>query len=1071
MKSVVLSFVVLAALAAPPARAGTAWLPQGKLIMPVPENLAFMGSSVAVQSNTVVVGATGADGPGDLNFAGAADVFVREGTNWLHQATLTGNDAGNERFGAAAVIDGNTAVVGALYANSLKGAAYVFVRSGTAWHRQAKLSTSDAVNEFGRSVGLDDGTLIVGTSSKAAYVFVRSGTNWSQQARFTATDSGFGHSVAIGGENAMVGAHGSGAYGAVYHYLRSGTNWTQQPVLTPADGSLNEKFGAAVALCGTWTVIGAPNDSLNAVDSGAACLFELAGGVWTQRRRIFPDDGGSGDQFGSAVAISGDTVLVGARDYDAPGTNKIGAAYVFGRNGTNWTQEAHLKGPDVAGSDAFGGAVALFENTAVAGAEMAPASGSDDGAAYVFVSKDNAPPEALNDTAALDEDDVVLIDVLDNDGDPDGDPLAVSCVGKPPHGEASIGAGATNVLYAPDADYHGTDTFYYVVSDPYGLVDTGQVVVAVRSVNDNPRAAADRAVTARNTPVVIPVLANDTEPDGDPMSISHLGTPNYGSAAAGPGPTNVTFTPATNVLGYSTFTYTVADGAGGYGTGTVLVSVERIPAAMLQAADGKSYDQFGWDADIHGLTALVGAPYNGTNGGAAYVFVLSGLTNWAQQARLTASDGLDGDDFGMSVALHGDTAVVGASGANGYRGRVYVFTRSGSNWTETAQLAPRDLSGSDHFGISLACDGSTILAGAEGQAVNRGTAYGYVWNGSVWTQQCKLFAPEGTNGDFFGCSVDIHGDTAVVGADGDDPEGLQGAGAAYVFFRTGETWSHQGTLVAPSPSIHDELGCAVGVWGNWVLAGARGHDWPATNAGAVYAFVRNSGAWYYHQILQCDNAAYDDEAGSSVAVRGRGCLAGALNADTASGTDTGAAYAMSLRPWSYWEIREQLPGKTEYARRGWAVALDESLGIISEPDREVDGNPGAGVAWIFNFDPDGDRLCDWTELDAGCDPGTPDSDGDGADDGYEVVTGTSPTEYTAAENLFGVRSLAVNPDGSVSVGWPSVTGRVYTVERADALDAGWSDATNMPGTGSAMAYTNPAPDNAAFMRLRVFMAP
>jgi hypothetical protein len=231
------------------------------------------------------------------------------------------------------------------------------------------------------------------------------------------------------------------------------------------------------------------------------------------------------------------------------------------------------------------------------------------------------------------------------------------------------------------------------------------------------------------------------------------------------------------------------------------------PESKLTAGDGAAYDAFGGSVAINGDTAIVGACYDdvGANSdqGSAYVFVRSG-TAWTQQAQLTAGDGAAGDHFGKSVAISGDTAIVGADdadvGANIDQGSAYVFVRSGTAWTQQAQLTAGDGAAGDLFGASVAISGDTAIVGAYDDDVgansDQGSAYVFVRSGTTWTQQAQLTAGDGAAGDAFGKSVAISGDTAIVGAGYDDVGANSDQGSAYVFVRSGTAWSQQAKLTA-----------------------------------------------------------------------------------------------------------------------------------------------------------------------------------------------------------------------------------------------------------------------------------
>ncbi len=256
-------------------------------------------------------------------------------------------------------------------AGSESGSAYVFVRSGTTWSQQAKLTAFDAaaIDQFGYSVAISGDTAIVGaygdddagSASGSAYVFVRSGTTWSQQAKLTALDAAasdqFGYSVAISGDTAIVGAYldddAGSASGSAYVFVRSGTTWSQQAKLTASDGAASDLFGYSVAISGDTAIVGAYGDDDAGSDSGSAYVFVRSGTTWSQQAKLTALDAAAVDCFGYSVAISGDTAIVGAYLDDDAGSAS-GSAYVFVRSGTTWSQQAKLTASDGAASDQFG---------------------------------------------------------------------------------------------------------------------------------------------------------------------------------------------------------------------------------------------------------------------------------------------------------------------------------------------------------------------------------------------------------------------------------------------------------------------------------------------------------------------------------------------------------------------------------------------------------------------------------------------------------------------------------------------------------------------------------------------
>lgn len=380
------------------------WTQRAKLVAPDGAIDDFLGRAVSIDGDTAVVGAAGAD-IGGSSSQGAVYVFVRSGDTWAEQTKLIAADgAAGDEFGFAVAIAGDTIAVGSRFATvdgvNGKGAVYVFVRSGTEWIEQAKLAAKDgaAFDELGFSVSANGDTVLAGApfadgSQGKVSVFTRSGSAWSEQATLAADDGAgadrFGLSVSISGDTALVGSPsadvaGTSDQGAAYVFVRSGATWEAQTKLTGDDSEAFDEFGNAVALDGDTAVIGAHvmNISSNG-NQGAAYAFIRSGGAWDQQAKFLADDGSFTDEFGFSVAVSGDTAVVGALFANPGGHENQGEAYVFERSGGAWGQQARLISDGVAG-DEFGIGVAISADTAVVGAEFGATDGEWRGAAYVF---------------------------------------------------------------------------------------------------------------------------------------------------------------------------------------------------------------------------------------------------------------------------------------------------------------------------------------------------------------------------------------------------------------------------------------------------------------------------------------------------------------------------------------------------------------------------------------------------------------------------------------------------------------------------------------------------------------
>jgi hypothetical protein len=600
----------------------------------------------------------------------------------------------------------------------------------------------------------------------------------------------------------------------------------QQAQLTAGDGAANDSFGSSVAVSGDTALVGAPGDDVGAnANQGSACVFVRAGGIWTQQQILTASDGAANDAFGFSVALSGDTALVGAR-YDEVGANTDqGSAYVFVRAGGIWTQQQTLTAADGASSDYFGTSVALSGDTALVGAPY------DDGP----------------------------------------------------------------------------------------TTNQGSVCVFVRS--------------------------------GGAWSQQQ----------------------------------------------------------KLTAGDGAANDHFGASVALSGDTALVGAPDKAVGGntdqGSAYVFLRSGGT-WVQQQKLTASDGATEDGFGFSVALSGDTALVGASwhdvGANTDQGSAYAYVRAGGTWTLQQTLTPSDGAQGDYFGTSVALSGDVALVGARNDAVsantNQGSACVFLRSGAIWNEQQKLTASDGTFSDYLGTSVALSGGTALVGAPYDDVGAAANQGSAYAF-----------TLDLPSPSTTVTLTPA---------ANAAGWNRAAVTLGLSATAAAVVDKTYYRLGSSGSFSLYSDAAKPVV---------------TAEGTTVVEYYSTDLA------------GNAESVK-SVTVKIDTTAPATSIPNAAPGGWSKSAVTVVFS---PSDALSGMSGGAARTEYFT--------DGGATWTTGTSATvsaqgsitlqyrSVDAAGNVEAAKSAVVKIDG----GEPTTRAYAATVRKGRKVKLAYKVADALPGSGQA----------------------
>jgi FG-GAP repeat/Calx-beta domain/FG-GAP-like repeat len=459
-------------------------------------------------------------------------------------------------------------------------------------------------------------------------------------------------------------------------------DFSQTQKITAEPRGVGAQFGNAVAISGNTMVVGARFDSTTASQAGAAFVYVLNGTSWTQQAKLLANDGALADKFGYAVAISEDTIIVGAFNDDSPLSNG-GSAYVFVRNGSTWTQQQKLTASDGTADDEFGNAVAVAGDTVVVGAHFADLpSNSAAGSAYV---------------------------------------------------------------------YTRSGTFWTQVQK---LIPTGGVVLG-DSFGESLAMSANKLVV--------------------------------GSSGA-----DVPETAAGSV-------YVFVESGGGYGL-----------QQKLSISDGTNGDSFGFSVAIEGNT-LVGGAREDTQiigqpaFGAAYVFEFNGAT-WTQQQKLTAADGAAFDRFGWSVAVSNNVVAVGAreddTAVGPDAGSAYLFTRSGTTWTQQQKLVPSDPFNGDRFGASVALSFGKLVVGASEKNLTspngQGAAYAFTLGAPVFPDfdgdgKADISVFRSSNGSWFVLrSSDFAFFSVPFGSDGDliAPADYDGDGKTdfAVFRPNGANW-------------------------------------------------------------------------------------------------------------------------------------------------------------------------------------------------------------------------------------------------------------------------------------------
>ncbi len=312
-------------------------------------------------------------------------------------------------------------------------------------------------------------------------------------------------------------------------------------------------------------------------------------------------------------------------------------------------------------------------------------------------------------------------------------------------------------------------------------------------------------------------------------------------------------------------------------------------------------DRFGYSVSIAGTgddaTVIIGAYYEDTGdsaAGSAYIYTRSGTT-WSLEQEINNPIPASSDYFGWSVAITGkgdqSTAIMGAYGEDtgeSRAGTVYIYTRSGTTWTLEQEINNPSPTANDYFGDSVSIigegDDALVIIGAYNEDTGggeAGSAYIYTRSGTTWTLEQEINNPSPTSGDYFACSVAISGigdqSTAIMGAYGEDTGGSL-AGSAYIYTRTGDVWSLEQEINNPSPASGDEFGVSVSISGEGdsaiCIIGARGDDTGESSAGSCYIYTRSGTTWTLLEELNNPSPVSSDYFGQSVAISGDTCVGG-----------------------------------------------------------------------------------------------------------------------------------------------------------------------------------------------------
>ena len=669
------------------------------------------------------------------------------------------------------------------------------------------------------------------------------------QATFPAPADYFGHSVAIYGDEAVVGAFGRNENAeqtawahSLFIFQRSGANWMLETSFSSQIyRSHSDYFGYSVVMGYNAIAVGVPladvfhpGTGYN-TDEGEVFVYRKINGSWERQGVAFAPDGEAGDHFGTSVGLVTNRLVVGS-PLDQVGANGAqGSVYVFDVSTDTPAMTAHLTAADGSFGDHFGESLSFttfYGEYFLVGAPLDDiGSNADQGSAYLFYDNSGAwnqytkvvaPDGAANDNFGQS---VAMTYFGLTVGSP-GDDVGANV----DQGSVYFYAGLDGILSAHIFDPYGRPFDYFGSSVAMYI---RKIVAGAEGFNESRGKAILFEQVNGSWSFIRYLFANGGEP-GDAFGHSiGFGNDNI-IVGAWQAAVNE------NISAGSAYIFRLASG--------------NWSAQPTTESGMVAYDAFGYSVALDGNTAIVGVPYSDSgeaeNAGRSFIFVRNnGL--WSIEAQLIPSDVVGLDLFGNSVSISGDTAVIGAPnkqiGANPAAGNAYIYTRVGGIWSLQSTIVANDAQPNDNFGSSVNIDGNDIVVGAPkkdlGAIGDAGAIYWFARSGNSWAQENEYQDPTANASAFLGSSVAISDNTAVGGEPEQTLSGQVKAGRIFIFERNAGNWTPPTAVTAPTNTANYYFGNAVDIDGDSIIASAFG----SSSAPSAFVFVRTGPAIWTQQ--------------------------------------------------------------------------------------------------------------------------------------------------------------------------------------------------------------------------------